>query len=418
MKKIFSLFIFLAFLSTALFSQKIDEKKFSFQYIQLPAESVRNIYAYNVLIIPTYEDAIKVRQYAFRQKVKAADDQYNADMTDYLNKVRAAEDKYNADLDDYTTRMKAYKPGMNIDTAKPIKNLPPGPRKVTYTEDTYLKTYDPKILSEMIVLGGYQKSPDNCLKISIALKGFQVQQPILKTTDYRYTENNAKKIGRKYNYEILYRHPMNVKVESGGRVLAEFSPDQLNQFTSASTSQYQTEEALNNYWNEHKDSFNDPLQDQIVKDNITAINQILNEKYGYLKKSREIEINVPKEKKISYDEYALAYVNVVAGYNNIINSDNKAQSDADLKNAIRIWEKALTESDLANKKARINEKVTAVTMLNLAEAYMWLDDYRNSEMYLNKMSTINLAGRDKKMAQSIRAFMLDKKNRYDLNNLK
>jgi hypothetical protein len=127
---------------------------------------------------------------------------------------------------------------------------------------------------------------------------------------------------------------------------------------------------------------------------------------------------VPKEKKISYDEYALAYVNVVAGYNNIINSDNKAQSDADLKNAIRIWEKALTESDLANKKARINEKVTAVTMLNLAEAYMWLDDYRNSEMYLNKMSTINLAGRDKKMAQSIRAFMLDKKNRYDLNNLK
>jgi hypothetical protein len=400
------------------YSQRIDEKKLSFQYIQLPAEAVRNIYSYNIIIIPAYEDDIKVRQAAFRQKVKAADDQYNAEMTDYLNKVRAVEDKYNTDLDSYTKRMKNYKPGMNIDTTRPVKKLPPGPRKITYTEETYYKTYDTKVLADMIKLEGYQNSPSDALNITITLKGFQMQQPALKTVDYKYSENNVAKIGKKYYYEILYRHPTNVKAEASGKILTDFPLDQSNQFRSASTSQYLNEQELKDYWEQNKEIFIEPLQDQIVKDNISAINQIINEKYGYLKKSREIEINVPKEKKISYDEYAQAYIHAVAGYNNIINADNKAQYTADLRTAIGIWEKALTESNLKDKKARINEKVTAITMLNLAEAYMWLDDYRSAEMYLNKMSTINLAGRDKKMAAGIRYFMGTKKARYEANIVK
>ncbi|MFL5731149.1 MAG: hypothetical protein ACJ75J_16800 [Cytophagaceae bacterium] len=418
MKKIFTLPLILLLISPWCYSQKIDEKKLSFQYIQLPAEPVRNIYSYNAVVIPAYEDDINARKEAFRQKVKAADDQYNAEMSDYLNKVRAAEDKYNSDLDAYTKRMKNYKPGMNIDTAKPKKNLPPGPRKVTYTEETYSKTYDPKMLADIIKLEGYQNSTANALNISVTLRGFQMQQPVVKTADYKYKENNVDKVGKKYYYEIQYKHPMNVKAEASGRTLYEASPEQLNGWKTASTGQYLTEQELKDYWDQNKDIFTSPLQDQIVKENMAAINQLLNEKYGYIKKSREIEINVPKEKKISYDEYAQAYVSAVAGYNNIINPDNKAQYTSDLKNAIQIWEKSLSESNLKDKKARINEKVTAITMLNLAEAYLWLDDYRSAEMYLTKMSTINLAGRDKRSAEGIRYFMAEKKKRYDANTMK
>jgi hypothetical protein len=417
MRHNYCLLILSLFLTNLVYSQKIDEKKLSFQYIQLPSEPVRGVYSYNTIVYPAYEDDINARKQLFLQKVKAAESQYNGEMDTYLKNVKAAEDKYNADLAAYNKRMKTYKPGMNIDTTRPVKKLPPGPIKVTYTEEVYPKVYDPKTLADMIKLEGYQKNPSDALNISITLLGFQMQQPVLKTADYKYKENNIDKVGKKYYYEIPYKHPMNLKVEVSGRVLAD-NPGQFNQFRSASTGQYLTEQELKDYWEENKEIFTSPLQDQIVNDNMAAINQILNEKYGYLKKSREIEINVPKDKKINYDEYAQAYVSAVTGYNNIINPDNKAQATADLKTAIGIWEKSLTESDLKNKKARINAKVTAVTMLNLAEAYLWLDDYRTAEMYLTKMSTLNLAGRDKRMADSIRYFMAAKKTRYEANNAK
>jgi hypothetical protein len=418
MKKIYNLLIILLCFVNFTQAQKIDEKRLSFQYIQLPAEPIRNVYSYFTIINPAYEADINSRKQAYAQKVKAADDLYNSEMDAYLKNVKAAEDKYNADLAAYNKRMKTYKPGMNIDTAKPVKKLPPGPIKASFTEEVYPKVFDQKMLAEKIKLEGYQNNPTNALTITITLRGFQMQQPVLKDTEYKYTENNVQKVGKKFHYDIQYKHPINLKTEVTGRVLSDGSLEQFNQYRTASTQKFATEQELKDYWEENKEIFTSPLQDQIVNDNMAAINQILNEKYGYLKKSREIEINVPKDKKINYDEYAQAYVSAVTGYNNIINPDNKAQASADLKTAIGIWEKALTESDLKNKKARINAKVTAVTMLNLAEAYLWLDDYRTAEMYLTKMSTLNLAGRDKRMADNIRYFMSAKKARYEANNAK
>jgi uncharacterized protein YegJ (DUF2314 family) len=64
---------------------------------------------------------------------------------------------------------------------------------------------------------------------------------------------------------------------------------------------------------------------------------------------------------------------------------SKDQVMADIKKAIAIWEKALTESNTKDRKGRVNENVTIATDQNLAEAYMWINDFRSAEMYLNRI---------------------------------
>jgi hypothetical protein len=415
MKKIYTLFIFAILISLLIpkaSGQKIDEKKITIDYIQLPAVAVnKNIVNCNPVVILGYIADNDAAKEAFNQKVKKADDQYNLEMQDYLNKVREAEDKYNKDLDEYEARMKKNKPG--TDTTRPVKKLPPGPRKATFTEGTYLNLYDPLFLASYVKLEGFKTGKDNALTFNIIFKGFEFVAPELVPVTYKYKENGKQMLGLKYQYKVLYRHPVTIKPESPQGPLPEMNTDMLNEYKTAETAMYPTEEELKAYWEQNKTTFLSSLQDQIVKDNMTVINQLLNEKFGYLKKKREIEINVPNDKKISYNEYADAYVLVLSGYNMIGSGGSKEQVNADIKKAIAIWEKALTESNTTNKKARINEKVTIATNQNLAEAYMWVNDYRSSEMYFNKLTLLNLSGKDKKALEKNREFMKFQKARYE-----
>ena len=56
----------------------------------------------------------------------------------------------------------------------------------------------------------------------------------------------------------------------------------------------------------------------------------------------------------------------------------QTEAKAELEKAVELWNYALKESDLKNKKARIDAKVTATTHLNCAEAYIWLNKELNT----------------------------------------
>jgi hypothetical protein len=412
MKQFYLFLIFSISIITNSLSQKIEEKKVSFDYIQLPARPVKKdiVNCYPVVVL-AYEANINADKEAFKLKVKRAEDQYNSEMQDYLNKVREAEDKYNKDLDEYETRMKNYKTG--TDTTKPVKKLPSGPRKVTYTEGVYLNMYDPVFLASYIKIEGFKIANDNALTLNILFKGFESVAPELVPVTYKYKENGKTLLGLKYQYKILYRHIAAIKPQTPQGPLPEMNPDVLNEYKTAETNTFASEEELKTYWERNKDSFLSDLQDKVIKENMSIINLLMNEEFGYLKKKREITINVPTAKKISYNDYADAYVNVLSGYNMIGTGGLKEQVETDIRKAIAIWEKALTESNINNKKARINENVTIATNQNLAEAYMWINDFRSSEMYLNKLTLLNLSAKEKKALERNREFMKFQKARFE-----
>jgi hypothetical protein len=86
-----------------------------------------------------------------------------------------------------------------------------------------------------------------------------------------------------------------------------------------------------------------------------------------------------------------------------------------IKKAIAVWEKALEESDPDDKKARINADVKAGLYLNLAEAYMWLNDFTKARTHLAKHAALNAHGfnRDYKKIDEL---LISRKERFDANS--
>ena len=68
----------------------------------------------------------------------------------------------------------------------------------------------------------------------------------------------------------------------------------------------------------------------------------------------------------------------------------KVNATGKINKSIGIWLDLLKESNPADNKSRINKKATALLYANLAEAYLWIDDFENADLYANKGITIGV----------------------------
>ena len=79
-----------------------------------------------------------------------------------------------------------------------------------------------------------------------------------------------------------------------------------------------------------------------------------------------------------------AYTNVKSGYDLLFKDVERKSAIAKIENGIEIWEDALEETNPFDNKDRVNKKVTALLYANLAEAYMWINDFDAADNYLQK----------------------------------
>ena len=83
-----------------------------------------------------------------------------------------------------------------------------------------------------------------------------------------------------------------------------------------------------------------------------------------------------------------------------------------MNSAIVVWNKALEELDLADKKARINNKIGAALYINLGLAYTLINEFDNADRALSTVqSNKSFKGGDIKEAASVRKFMSDQRIR-------
>ena len=75
----------------------------------------------------------------------------------------------------------------------------------------------------------------------------------------------------------------------------------------------------------------------------------------------------------------------------------------------------MKESDTNNKKARIDEDVTIAILMNLSEAYIWLNDYTKSQEDLTKLDGFKLTFRRKNIRAIIHAFHTEQSSRFLAN---
>lgn len=400
-----------------IFAQKLDGQEQNFTYQRLPFKPLdKSIKNYKSNVILAYEADIVAQK-------KANQDEYNKAVADYPKRVAEAQaeydkakKKYDADLkawNDKSVGMKIIEKQMLNESTKPSEPYLNKPSEPYLKEFTHQKLFNKEMLSSTYLkLDGYKNTPENAVVITATLYGFENTEPELKSVEKTYYNSSTKATEKinSYWYAVQYKHPIGLKIEGPDKSI--IIDETLSEFN-----EYKTEETAKvdgKYPPFNKEAFLSKLQEKVVADNMTIVNNYINNQFGFSMVKRKIDIYRVDPKKYTYDDYQTAFENAVAALS-VLTSDYKSATEK-LKTSIDLWEKALKEFDPNNKKARIDDDIAIATRMNLSEAYIWQNDFVNADLQLTKIMGLNPSNRQEKAAKAQREFLKEQKTRWEENN--
>jgi hypothetical protein len=410
------LFILPAFQAIA---QKVDKNDIEFSYVQLPLYPLdASIKAYNPEIVMAYEADILAAQ-------QQAQEGYERELADYPQRVDAARAAYDEAVARYEEEMKAWEEksaALRIvekkildENTKPVKpgNFYP-PSKPVLRELRHQKLFNTDMLANSYLkLEGFEKGTESALMITTTLYGFEATEPELKQEEKSVYNSKTKQTVKviKYWYEITYRHPINLKVETpSGEVLVDETFAAFSEYAL-----YKSPVKEGAYPAFNRDATMSKLETEVVEYNMKVINEFLNNNYGYPLMTRTTTIYNIEPKKFNYDDYQQAYVSVITGLK-LLASDEAASSEK-IAESVAAWEKAMEESNPADKKSRVNESVSIATLFNLAEACIMTSDFSKADDYLNQIYGLNPSKKEGKAIDAYKEFLQDMKLRWEANQI-
>jgi hypothetical protein len=386
------------------FGQNVQDQKVSFNYIQLPSNPIKKgISNFNLVI-----DA-------------SAYTKYNEDsMSVYQNKLSTFEAEFATWLEDkkradklYLMELAKWERAVNVTVSPAV--APVMPIKPSYSKQPIKEEIKLPLLTEdvteaqtngLINLEGYTKGEGGAV-ITLSIMGFQNASITVKKT--------GTGAATKYKYTSSCKMPIEVTVEVPGEgvILSEMINDNLQTSVIKSyDNQYEHQAWLiDNY-----DTFWAERQKTMLAASLKAVNALINDKCGYPKRARSTEIyTVKKHKGHDYSDLIDAYTNVKSGYDLLFKDVDRISAIAKIENGIEIWEDALEETNPFDNKDRVNKKVTALLYANLAEAYMWINDFDSADNYLQK-AKIGGVSKYKTFAKRLQGVLNGLKARYEANN--
>jgi len=411
------------FLSLAVFAsltaQNIKDEKVSYQYVKLPSNPIAPKPANYTAVLVSTADAENARLLANyeAEKIQAETD-YQRELAEYDKRVKAAEDQYAKDMEAYNSKSTAAKiveRQLLNENSKPVKQYVAVPSKRYLSEPKLFTVYDASTLaSTYLKIDGFERSAAGEIQYIVEMKPFEYSSPrmvseIRKETSVANGKSNTYDVTY-YHLEFEYRQPMTVKVlRNNSQEIYFEAPAKLMEFTK-----YRTD-----------DSKNSPSMDvtvlvknmesQMLKQNLEFINHLVNDRIGFEVSNRTTVLEYVKSKKGDYDDLMNAFDVAKMGYTLMNKSDVEAK--AKIGEAVSIWKKALEESDIANKKARIDEKVTISVCFNLLEGHFALRQVEEAEGVMAILKKMDLSRKETKLLESYTQEFLDLKIRKIANNL-
>jgi hypothetical protein len=386
------------------FGQKVQDQKVSFKYIQLPSNPItKGISNYNLVTdlsgyVKSNEDSMSV----YQNKLSTFEAEFTTWLEDkkrvdklYLMELAKWERAVNATVSPAVAPVMPIKPPYSNQPIKEEIKLP------LLTEDvTEVQT------SGAINLEGYTKGEGGAV-VTLTIMGFQNASITVK--------KKGTGAVTKYTYSSSCKMPIKVTVEVPGEgiILSETVNDNLQtSVIKAYDNQYEHKVWLiDNY-----DTFWAQKQKTMLAASLSAVNSIINDKCGYPKRVRSTEIyTVKKHKGHSYSDLIDAYTNVKSGYDMLFKDVDRKSAIVKIEKGIEIWEDALEETNPFDNKDRVNKKVTALLYANLAEAYMWINDFDSADNYLQK-AKIGGVSKYKTFAKRLQGVLNGLKARNEANN--
>lgn len=403
----------------ALSAQNVKSEDIEYRYIKLPLDPLpASIQNYQATVFANYEAENARKQAQYEAEMQLAESEYQQAMGAYPAQVRAAEDKYKAEMAEWDKKSMAEKvveKQVLKENNKPVKQLPSEPYK-RYVQPPVLQTsYDyPALASTYLALDGFNNNPANAVKIEVTLYGFDYTQPRqLSEQKSKVISANGSTTTRQVTYyhtEFTYRHTMSVKVTSpDGRELFFITPQELNNYKTYKSAESETGVSIN------EQQLVKTYEEKILQENLKFISDLVNDKIGYRRELRKTSLSYVKTKDETYRDLMIAYNDATSALKTLV--DDEAGAKSKLSSAVEGWNNALKESDINNKKARIDKEVTTMIYFNLLEAYFAQRDAVNGEKTITALNALSLSNSDRKQKEAYEVLFNDLKKRLAANKL-
>jgi hypothetical protein len=406
----FVLFLFVASIS---FGQRVKNEDLEYNYIQLPEDPVdRSITNYQSEVKQDFEAENARKRKEYEEKAAAAQAKFDKEEAEYPAKVQAAEDKYAAEMKAWEEKPigeKIVEKKVLNENNKPVKQLPPRPYLQHVPEPKLQREYDKEALAgTYLVLDGFNNTASNALNIEVVMYGFEYTNPRIVTEQKSVVQSGTTKKVNYYHVEFTYRHTMSVRVtDPQGNQLMHETPVKLNNYTKYKGNASTKRPSLN------AELLLADCEEKIVQDNLEFIRNLVNDKYGYKVQPRTVGLGYVMDKKGEYTDVTQAFNLTKSGLAALI--DDKETAFGKLDQAIGIYKALLEESEMNNKKARINGKVGTPIYFNLLECYFAKKDMVNAEALLAEMNSISLSKNASKRKDEFEKLIIETKKRIAAN---
>ncbi len=412
-------FFYFVFATSMVFGQSLKSEDLRYNYIKLPTNPLQPRVANYTSSLSSSSDEENAKIMAqYEKDVAQAEADYQREMNEYPLKVKAADEKYEKAMAEYNEKSLAKKileKQLLNENTKPVKDYFPQPYKRNVPKPDIKTVYDyPSLASTYLKLDGFSKGTDNALSYHVNMQGFEHSQPVVKNEvkkESKIVNGTATTADVTYYWvEFTYRNPMSVKVASAsGQEIFYEAPAELSEFkTYKSTSN-------KNYPSTDYSALYRTVEEKVLKENLTLINHLVNDRIGFEVTSRESSLDYVKSKGDEYADYNEAYNNAMTGFKSLTTNEETAKQKLNM--AVDLWTKILGESDVTNKKARIDKDITIAIYFNLVECHFALRNVSEAETILSALERMDISNRDKKMKEKYVALFIDLAGRKTANGL-
>jgi hypothetical protein len=406
-------------LGLPIFAQSVKGEELTYTYVKLPTNPVQpRPTAYTASVFAAYEAENQRLLAQYEADKLQAEADYQRDLADLPNKQKAADDKFEREMkawDEKSTASKIIEKQVLNENNRPVKDYVAQPYRRTVSPPVLKTTYDYNSLaSTYLFIDGLQKSAANALNYTVNLQGFEV-------TPAKIISEVKKEVSRKdgvnistdvtyYHIEFTYRHPMSFRVSNAiNQEIYAAAPAEFTEFKTYKSTAAKTQPSTD------ANAAIKSMEDKCLQENLKAINHMVNDRIGFERTNETFELYYVKSKNESHNDLLDAFNTATLGFKML--ATNEAQGKTELDKAIDIWKKALEESDLENKKARIDKDVTIAIYVNLLEAYFALRNTNEADVILQTLGRMDLSNRDKKQVEAYQKAYLDLKLRMAANGL-
>ena len=383
MKKIM---VLACLISLQVTGQNIDDNFVNFNYTQLPLISVdESLRSYRFEVVTDVEGA-------------------NMDSTaTYQIRLDNAVSIYQKRMDTWLSKMSLIQQQENATGASQSANYPPKPSLELVVKPVQ-HTVTTNASAEGIKISGFNEG-DNGLLVRYTLL------PI-KNVKFSYSKK-GEAANTKYDYKCSYMLQAKMEViDPNNTVLFE---KMVGRAKTKGLGKYKSTYDFAKWYMNNRETFYAQIESEGRKAAITGSGSALDNQFGYINKNRKAEIySVKKYKDYDYTDVVMAYNQTTEALLKVGNDRDRSGAMDDLEEAREMWLKILEESNLQNKKERINAKISAMIWCNLAEIAVWMADFNEADNQVSKTMNSGIM-KAKSHIKGEKSFYADQKNRWNAN---